>query len=257
MDNYVSPQSILCIKFQGEIIMKFIKKTVTATFVRREKRFRGFVEYKGETIMVHVPNTGRLLEILVPGTQVLLRVEDNPNRKTAFTMIAAYKNGALINIDSQIPNDVVEDSLKRGLIPELKRFTKISREKVFQKSRFDFYLESEEGEKYFLEVKGVTLEHEGIASFPGAPTERGIKHITELMEAKEEGYSVGILFLMQMENMVQFTPAYHIDPLFSATLEKAHAYGVEILAYGCTVTESSLDLAYQVPVVFKNSGFLL
>lgn len=231
--------------------MKFIKKTVLATFIRREKRFRGFVEYEGETIMVHVPNTGRLLEILIPGCQVLLRVEDNPNRKTAFTMIAAYKEGALINIDSQIPNDVVEDSLKKGLISELRRFTRIQREKVYHKSRFDFYLESEEGEQYFLEVKGVTLEHDGEASFPGAPTERGVKHITELMDAKDEGYSVGVLFLLQMENMVSFSPAYHIDPLFSATLEKADGYGVELLAYGCTLTETSLDLSYKVPVVFR------
>lgn len=228
-----------------------------AEFIRREKRFRGFVKYEGETIMVHVPNTGRLLEILVPGCQVLLRVEDNPNRKTAFTMIAAYKGDALINIDSQIPNDVVEDSLRRGLIPELRRFTTILREKVYHKSRFDFYLESEEGERYFLEVKGVTLEQDGKASFPGAPTERGIKHITELMEAKDEGYSVGILFLLQMENMTQFSPAYHIDPLFSSTLEKAHAYGVEILAYGCSLTEESLDLSYKVPVVFRGDDSLV
>lgn len=230
--------------------MKFIKKTVVATFLYREKRFRGFVEYKGETIMVHVPNTSRLSELLVEGAKVLLRVEDNPLRKTAFTLIAAYKEGALINIDSQIPNDVVEDSLKKGLIPELKRFTKIYREKVYHKSRFDFYLESEEGEKYFLEVKGVTLEEDGKACFPGAPTVRGVKHITELMDAKDEGYSVGILFLLQMENMIIFSPAYHIDPLFASTLEKAYAYGVEILAYGCLVTENSLDLAYKVPVVF-------
>ncbi len=237
--------------------MKFIKKTLLATFVRREKRFRGFVIHEGETIMVHVPNTGRLLEILIPGCQVLLRVEDNPHRKTAFTMIGAYKGGALINIDSQIPNDVVEDSLKKGLIPELRRFTNIQREKVYHKSRFDFYLESEEGEKYFLEVKGVTLEHGGHASFPGAPTERGIKHITELMDAKDEGYGAGILFLLQMENMIQFSPAYHIDPLFSSTLEKADAYGVEIMAYGCTLTEKSLDLSYSVPVVFRKENPVL
>ena len=167
--------------------------------------------------------------------------------------MSAEKSG----LDSQIPNDVVEDSLKRGLIPELRRFTKIQREKVYHKSRFDFYLESDEGERYFLEVKGVTLECGGHASFPGAPTERGIKHLTELMEAKDEGYGAGILFLLQMENMTQFSPAYQIDPLFSSTLEKAHAYGVKIMAFGCTLTENSLDLSYQVPVVFRKEDPLL
>ncbi|HSL87650.1 MAG TPA: DNA/RNA nuclease SfsA [Bacteroidales bacterium] len=230
--------------------MKFIKDTVQAVFVGREKRFQGYVEYEGKVIMVHVPNTGRVSEILIPGTTVILRKEDNPLRKTAFTLIAAYKGDALINIDSQIPNRVVEEALTKGRIPELRRFSIIKREKFYNKSRFDFLLESPEGEKYFLEVKGVTLEDQGMASFPDAPTERGTKHITELMEAKDEGYGAGVLFVLQMEDMLGFTPAYEKDPLFSSTLYKAKEYGVDIMAYGCKVTEQSLDLSEAVPVHF-------
>lgn len=237
--------------------MKFIKETVRATFVRRPNRFQGFVEYQGEVIMTHVPNTGRVKEILVPGTTVILRVEDNPSRKTAFSLIAAYKNGALINIDSQIPNRVVEEALMEGRIPELRRFTQVKREKFYKKSRFDFLLESPQGEQYYLEVKGVTLEHEGRASFPDAPTERGARHVEELMEAKDEGYGAGVLFVLQMENMKTFSPAYEKDPLFSATLRKAHEYGVDVLAYECRVREDALDLTKSVPVVFREEEPLI
>ncbi len=230
--------------------MKFIKDTVHATFVKRENRFQGYVEYGGKVIMVHVPNTGRVSEILIPGCRVILRKEDNPARKTAFSLIAAYKGDSLINIDSQIPNKVVEEALIAGFIPHLRKFTSIRREKFYRNSRFDFLLESPEGDKYYLEVKGVTLEDKGLASFPDAPTLRGTKHIEELMEAKEEGYGAGVLFVLQMENMKVFTPAYEKDPLFSSTLYKAKEYGIDVMAYECRVTEHSLDLTHSVPVVF-------
>lgn len=236
--------------------MKFIKDTVRATFVKRPNRFQGFVEYQGEVIMTHVPNTGRVQEILIPGTTVILRKEDNPARKTAFSLIAAYKGQALINIDSQIPNKVVEEALQKGHIPELRKYTTISREKVYHKSRFDFLLESPEGEKFYLEVKGVTLEEDGRASFPDAPTERGTRHINELMDAYDEGHGAGVLFVLQMENMKEFSPAYEKDPLFSATLHKAMKHGVKIMAYECSVTEHSLDLTRPVPVKFHEEKLI-
>ena len=231
--------------------MKFIKDTVRATFVRRPNRFQGFVEYGGEVIMTHVPNTGRVQEILLPGATVILRKEDNPARKTAFSLIAAYKGEALINIDSQIPNKVVEEALLSGHIPELRKYSIIQREKTYKKSRFDFLLETPEGEKFYLEVKGVTLEENGRASFPDAPTERGTKHINELMDAYDEGYGAGVLFVLQMANMREFSPAYEKDPLFSATLYKASQHGVKVMAYECEVTEHSLDLTHPVPVRFR------
>jgi len=234
--------------------MKFIKDTVRATFVRRPNRFQGFVEYEGEVIMTHVPNTGRIQEILLPGATVILRKEDNPARKTAFSLIAAYKGEALINIDSQIPNKVVEEALLSGHIPELRKYSIIQREKTYKKSRFDFLLETPEGEKFYLEVKGVTLEEDGRASFPDAPTERGTKHINELMDAYDEGYGAGVIFVLQMANMKEFSPAYEKDPLFSSTLYKASQHGVRVMAYECEVTEHSLDLTHPVPVRFREEG---
>lgn len=234
--------------------MKFIKDTVRATFVRRPNRFQGFVEYEGEVIMTHVPNTGRVQEILLPGATVILRKEDNPARKTAFSLIAAYKGEALINIDSQIPNKVVEEALLSGHIPELRKYSIIQREKTYKKSRFDFLLETPEGEKFYLEVKGVTLEENGRASFPDAPTERGTKHINELMDAYDEGYGAGVIFVLQMANMKEFSPAYEKDPLFSSTLYKASQHGVRVMAYECKVTEHSLDLTHPVPVRFREEG---
>lgn len=234
--------------------MKFIKQTVSAVFVRRPNRFQGYVEYEGETIMTHVPNTGRVKEILIPGARVILRKEDNPNRKTAFSLIAAYKGDALINIDSQIPNKVAEEALLAGHIPELREYTKVSREKFYGKSRFDFLLERPDGKKYYLEVKGVTLESQGIASFPDAPTERGTRHVEELISAKKEGHGAGVLFVLQMDRMKAFTPAYEQDPLFSAMLYKARKEGVDLFAYDCRITETSLDLSKAVPVLFREEG---
>jgi sugar fermentation stimulation protein A len=212
------------------------------------------VEYEGEVIMTHVPNTGRIQEILLPGATVILRKEDNPARKTAFSLIAAYKGEALINIDSQIPNKVVEEALLSGHIPELRKYSIIQREKTYKKSRFDFLLETPEGEKFYLEVKGVTLEEDGRASFPDAPTERGTKHINELMDAYDEGYGAGVIFVLQMANMKEFSPAYEKDPLFSSTLYKASQHGVRVMAYECEVTEHSLDLTHPVPVRFREEG---
>lgn len=228
--------------------MKFIKDTVRAKFINRPNRFQAFVEYEGEVVMAHVPNTGRIKEILVPGCMVILRKEDNPARKTMYSLIAAYKGTSLINIDSQIPNRVVEEALLEGRIEELKAYKHVKREKFYKKSRFDFLLENDEGDKYYLEVKGVTLEHEGKASFPDAVTERGSRHIQELMEAKEEGFGAGIIFVLQMENMISFTPAWGRDPFFSSTLKKADEFGIDILAYECKVTETSLDLSTSVKV---------
>ncbi|HSP48290.1 MAG TPA: DNA/RNA nuclease SfsA [Clostridiaceae bacterium] len=228
--------------------MKFVKDTVKALFINRPDRFRAYVELEGEVHLVHVPNTGRNREILVPGTTVVLRKEDGATRKTRFSLIAGYKGDMLINIDSQIPNHVVEEALLMGKIPELLGYSRISREKTYGNSRFDFLLEQGE-EKFFLEVKGVTLEEGGIASFPDAPTERGTKHVHELIAAKKEGHGAGILFLIQIEKVTHFTPAKLLDPVFEQAVKAARDNGVMILAYNCLVTENSLDLLGPVPVV--------
>ncbi len=164
--------------------MKITKNILKAEFIKRPNRFQAYVKINEKIEMVHVPNTGRCKEILIPGSTVILREENNENRKTRYDLIAGYKGDMLISIDSQIPNKVVYEALMNFKIEILKEYTNIKREKTFGKSRFDFKLEKENGEIYYLEVKGVTLENDGLTMFPDAPTERGTKHILELIDVK-------------------------------------------------------------------------
>lgn len=213
-----------------------------AKFIRRPNRFQAYVELDGKEIMVHVPNTGRNKEILVPGYTVVLREESNPFRKTKYDLIAGYKGEKLINIDSQIPNKVVEEALKEGKIKTLKNYNNIQREKNFGNSRFDFKLEDEEGNEYYLEVKGVTYEENGRTAFPDAPTERGRKHLLELVDIKESGRGAGVLFLIQMNNVDYFSPFDERDKLFGEALRYAKHRGVDIFAYECEVGENYIIL---------------
>ncbi len=214
-------------------------------FIERPNRFIAKVLMDRVVETVHVKNTGRCREILIPGTRVILEKARNEGRKTAYSLIAAYKGGILINIDSQAPNHVVYEALKPGLLPQFKNLTRIIKEVRFGNSRFDLYFESESG-KGFIEVKGVTLEREGTALFPDAPTERGAKHLFELAEAVKSGFKGVVFFLIQMKGPRQFLPNTATDPKFSEALRIARAGGVEILAYDSMVTESGLVLGAQV-----------
>ncbi|WP_032123218.1 DNA/RNA nuclease SfsA [Clostridium amazonitimonense] len=226
------------------IIDKNIK---LAKFIRRPNRFQAYVELDGEELMVHVPNTGRCREILIPGVTVVLREESNPSRKTPYDLIAGYKDNKLINIDSQIPNKVVEEALRNGSIEELVNYKDIKREKTFGNSRFDFKLMDEF--EYFLEVKGVTLEKEGITKFPDAPTERGTKHLLELVQVKKTGRGAGVLFLIQMENAKIFKPHDEMDKNFGEALRFAYSKGVDVMAYDCIVREDLISLNNKVEVI--------
>lgn len=219
-----------------------------ARFIRRPNRFQAYVELDGEDLMVHVPNTGRNKEILVPGYTVVLREESNPLRKTKYDLIAGYKGSRLINIDSQIPNKVVDEALKTGKIEALKQYTNIKREKTFGNSRFDFKLEDEKGNEYYLEVKGVTYEEKGKTAFPDAPTERGRKHLLELVEALESGRGAGVLFLIQMDGVDYFTPHDEMDKLFGEALRYAHHSGVDIFAYDCKLGDNFITLNSPVEI---------
>lgn len=219
-----------------------------AKFIRRPNRFQAYVELDGEELMVHVPNTGRNKEILVPGYTVILREETNPTRKTKYDLIAGYKGNRLINIDSQIPNKVVDEALKEGKIEKLKKYTDIKREKTFGNSRFDFKLEDEKGNEYYLEVKGVTYEDKGKTAFPDAPTERGRKHLLELVEVLESGRGAGVLFLIQMDTVEYFTPHDEMDKLFGEALRYAHYSGVDVFAYDCLVSDNYITLNKPVEV---------
>lgn len=232
------------------------EETEQAIFIERPNRFVAKVirnsKSKTEDVqVVHVPNTGRCKEILIPGAKVIIRRSNNRERKTEYDLIAAYKNGRLINIDSQIPNRVVEEALKNKMVLRLKEFKKIEREKTFGKSRFDFKLSEGQGEfeEYYLEVKGVTLEKDGIVSFPDAPTERGRKHLLELMDVKKSGRGAGILFLIQMEEAEYFVPNDVNDKAFGEALRGAALSGVDVFAYNCCVGEKNIELKTPIKVI--------
>ncbi|MBZ9684838.1 DNA/RNA nuclease SfsA [Clostridium estertheticum] len=228
----------------------FINKRVfIAEFITRPNRFQAYVNLNGEELMVHVPNTGRCREILIPGSKVLLREELNPTRKTLYDLIAGYKGNKIINIDSQIPNSVVDEALKNKKIQNLVKYNIIHREKTFGNSRFDFKISNDMGDTYYLEVKGVTLEVDGKSMFPDAPTERGTKHLLELIEAKKMGFGAGVLFLIQMNNIKNFSPNDDMDAAFGNALRLACKSGVDIYAYECEVGENFITLSQSVQVI--------
>ncbi|WP_147566485.1 DNA/RNA nuclease SfsA [Clostridium tyrobutyricum] len=228
--------------------MIFDKKIIKAIFLTRPNRFEAYVYMGGKEVLVHIPNTGRCSEILIPKVQVLLREENNPRRKTKYDLIAAYKNGKLINIDSQIPNKVVYEALNKGKIEYFKKYNKIEKEKTFGNSRFDFKLSNFENQECYLEVKGVTLEHDEVTSFPDAPTERGKKHLMELVEVKKSGREAGILFLIQMQDVRYFTPYDEMDEEFGQALRYAQREGVCVSAYNCNVGESFIELDREIQI---------
>lgn len=230
--------------------MRFEKKIVEGIFISRPNRFNAKVRLNNEEIIVHVPNTGRCKEILKEGTIVFLREEDNPTRKTKYDLIAAMKGETLINIDSQVPNKVVNEAIINKKIEGLEKYNIVGREKTFGKSRFDFKLLTDnEEEVYYLEVKGVTLEENNSSKFPDAPTERGVKHIYELIEAKKQGLGAGILFLIQLDNVKTFSPNIETDPKFYLALKLAQEAGVDIFAFNCKVYKDEIELKDKVEII--------
>ena len=218
------------------------QKVVEGIFIERPNRFIARVMLPEGEAIAHVKNTGRCKELLIPGVIVYLEDHgDNTTRKTRYSLISVWKGDMLINMDSQVPNTVTADALANGLIAELPRADLIKREKTFGDSRFDIYYESGE-QKGFLEVKGVTLEEDGIARFPDAPTIRGTKHIMELIKAKDEGYEASILFLIQMKGPASFEPNRSMDPGFADAIELAKLSGVKILAYDSIVTPNTISI---------------
>lgn len=229
--------------------MKYEKKIFEAIFLDRPNRFNAKVLLNNEEITVHVANTGRCKEILVRGCKIYLREELNPTRKTKYDLVAAIKGDKLISIDSQIPNKVVEEALLMRKIEKLKKYNTILREKTFGKSRFDFKLSTDEDEVYYLEVKGVTLEEDKYSKFPDAPTERGTKHLMELIEAKKQGYGAGVMLLIQLEDVDKFSPNDERDPIFGKALRLANESGVDIFAYNCIVEEDGLTINAPVDII--------
>lgn len=222
-------------------------------FLERPNRFIAYVEINGNKEMVHVKNTGRCAELLQTGVSVYVQKADNPERKTQWDLIGVKKGKKMINMDSQIPNKVVEEWIRKGNL--ISNPTLIKPEVTYKQSRFDLYVE--EGErKIFIEVKGVTLENDGVVKFPDAPTERGVKHIRELCEAVKEGYEAYVFFVIQMKGVKYFTPNMKTHAAFGEALKSAQEQGVRILAYDCKVGKDSIEIGKEVPVVLPNENLV-
>ena len=229
--------------------MKY-KNIKAAEFICRPNRFIAKVRIDGNDETVHVKNTGRCRELLTEGCTVYLEESHNPNRKTRYDLVAVEKLRSgkpplLVNMDSQIPNAAAEEWLRKGELFSTQAV--IRREFTYGESRFDFRIE--DGEKVsFLEVKGVTLENGGIVSFPDAPTERGIKHVSELIDCLSEGYKSYILFVIQMKGIKLFRPNDSTHREFGEALRNAEAEGVELLAYDCIVLPDSITIDKPIKI---------
>ena len=217
-------------------------------FLERPNRFVAKIIVDGEEEYCHVKNTGRCRELLTPNTPILISKSDNLKRKTQYDLISVYKGKRLINVDSQAPNRVTEEWLRAGGLGQ--EVTKLIREKTYGDSRLDLYAEIGE-RRILVEVKGVTLEENGIVRFPDAPTERGIKHLGELEGALKAGFESYVMFVIQMKGVKYFEPNRQTHPEFADALTRACQAGVHILAYDCEVGTDSLALNHEVPVLLR------
>ena len=218
---------------------------VPGIFLARPNRFVAHVEIDGAVQVVHVKNTGRCRELLPVGAKVWCLESDNPNRKTKYDLITVQKGERLINMDSQAPNVAAGEWLRAGGLGSVEN---IKAEAYEGDSRFDFSF-TKDGRKCFLEVKGVTLENDGVCAFPDAPTERGAKHLRGLTKLAKEGFGAFVLFVIQMSDVKYLHPNDATDPVFSAALREAAKCGVQILAMDCAVTEDSMNI--RLPVLVK------
>lgn len=224
---------------------------IQAQFLSRINRFVARVLLDGQDLTVHVKNTGRCRELLVPGATVFLAAAENPNRKTAYDLIAVQKGALLVNMDSQAPNQVFREWVEQG--GYVQNVTEIHPEYTYGDSRFDFCLKQGEN-NHLVEIKGVTLEENGVARFPDAPTERGVKHINGLIAAREQGYECTICFVVQMSPVNWLEPNDRTHPAFGEALRRAAAAGVHVMAVDCAVTPDSLSIGSRVPVHLTSGG---
>ncbi len=224
-------------------------RMVPGTFLERPNRFIAYVEIEGRKETVHVKNTGRCAELLQTGVRVYLQESENPGRKTKWDLIAVEKGSRMVNMDSQIPNKVVKEWLEAGHLFE--NITRIQPEFTYGNSRFDLYVEAD-GKRIFIEVKGVTLEQDGVVRFPDAPSDRAVKHVEELKAAVKEGYEAYVFFVIQMKDVRYFTPNMDTHPAFGEALRDAARAGVHVLAYDCEVSSDRIAIADKVPVVLED-----
>lgn len=221
----------------------------SGVFLKRPNRFIAHVLVDGKEEICHVKNTGRCRELLQPGCKVYVQQHPASSRKTNFSLIAVEKGDLLINMDSQAPNAAVAEWIwDSGLFETI---SLCKREAVYGASRFDFYVETEAGKRCYLEVKGVTLEENGVVLFPDAPTQRGTKHLRKLTNCIADGYDAYVLFVVQMSPVKCFRPNVVRDPEFANALQEAKQAGVKILAVDCTVTPDSMCIQNFIPVILE------
>lgn len=217
---------------------------IAGIFLRRPNRFIAHVEINGQEEIIHVKNTGRCRELLPEGAQVWCQRCDSPNRKTKYDLISVQKGDRLINMDSQAPNAAAGEWLCNGGFGEV---SKVRSEVIHGQSRFDFAFEKD-GKPCFMEIKGVTLENDGVCAFPDAPTLRGVKHLRELAQLAQDGYGAYILFVIQMSDVKYLRPNDGTDPAFGEALRQAKDAGVTVLAMDCKITKDSMEINRVVPV---------
>lgn len=215
-----------------------------AVFLSRPNRFIAHVLVEGEEVVCHVKNTGRCRELLRPEARVWLEKGTNPKRKTAYDLVTVEKGRRLVNMDAQAPNKIFGEWALR-LEPGIRS---VRPEVAFGDSRLDFLLETEQG-RHYVEVKGVTLEEGGHVFFPDAPTERGVRHLHTLMRAVEQGHRATVFFVVQMADVLDFSPNDSTDPAFGQALRQAAAAGVQVLAFTCQVTPEEVTMDHQIPVI--------
>lgn len=228
--------------------MKY-ERIYEGTFLERPNRFIAYIDIDGKKETVHVKNTGRCAELLIPGTKVYVQKAENPERKTKWDLIAVLKKDRLINMDSQVPNAAAKEWIEGGGL--FREPALIRREYTYGKSRIDLYVEAE-NKKILIEVKGVTLEEDGVVRFPDAPSDRAVKHVEELAGAVKEGYECYVLFVVQMEGVKFFTPNRDTHPAFCEALKETEKAGVKVMAVDCHVEKDKIEVKGQVPVILED-----
>jgi len=228
-------------------------KKTRGKFVKRLNRFMAVVEVNGKEEYVHVPNSGRMKELLVPGREVIVKHAENKNRKSRYDLLMVNHNDIIVAIDSRLPTKIFLDGFYNKRFKEYADYKHVKTEVAYSNSRFDICLTSADNTKCFLELKSVTLVDKGTGLFPDAPTLRGTRHIEELLKAKDGGFEAGIMFVVLRNDAVSFAPNEEADPLFSEILKKAYERGILITAYICNITPDLIDIYKQIPVVLSHS----
>jgi sugar fermentation stimulation protein A len=233
--------------------MKIEGKLVEGRFVARDNRFRVTVEVGGREVWAHLPNSGRLGELLVPGRRAFLVERPAPGRKTGYDLNLIEHEGRWVSVDARLPNDLLEEALAAGQLEPLAGYASLRREVTFGRSRFDFLLESAGSSECLVEVKSITLVIDGLGCFPDAVTARGRRQVNELAQAVRSGYRAAVVFCVQRDDATGMRPHDESDPEFARALRDAAAQGVEVYAYACRVEPGAVEIMRRLPVYLSLS----